>query len=544
MSTGPSRSVGLVVAGSVVQIASLAPVPLVVRELFGTALPAGDTGTVIWLGLLLLGLQVANGVATLRLRRHVAVQATRGSHEARTVVTDHLLRADLETVRRRSRSTWSNALNQQSRDLEMRSIALNGQVLPGIASAILILVVLSVISWELTLVLAICVWPLVWVIRLSRDRSVVAFTARQQAEAELLGESTAMLEGLETIRSYEAVEWQEERVTSRSRAMAERSTASYIEAAFSLVSTQAAVAAMVTVLLVVGALLIAADSLSVADFIAFTAGVAVLKTPLGSVGGSVAVLAGGTAAERVIAGLMDGDRPRPARPTSPTPVGASIASVELIGVGFSYGESPVLRDVSLRLERGSLVALVGPNGAGKTTLVHLVLGLFVPSHGELRVNGQRLSPDETAAFRRRVGVTHQSAELFNASIIDNITMGRSFDPDAIDEALRITGLSSLIEGLPEGIETVVGDGGRQLSKGQLQRIALARALIGQPELIILDEPTNHLDPDAVEKLLLELRQLPSRPAVLLVSHDHRAIDGAQAIYRMDHGELHVDRASS
>ncbi len=221
-----------------------------------------------------------------------------------------------------------------------------------------------------------------------------------------------------------------------------------------------------------------------------------------------------------------------------------IESVELIGVGFSYGATPVLTDVGMRLERGSLVALVGPNGAGKTTLVHLLLGLFDPSHGVLLVNGRPLSHGGAAAFRRRIGVTHQSAELFDTSIAENITMGRSLDADALDEALRITGLVSLIDQLPDGIETVVGDGGRQLSKGQLQRIALARALVGRPELVILDEPTNHLDPEAVEKLLLELRTLATQPAVLLVSHDHRALDDAQVVYRLEHGVLHVERDRS
>jgi ABC-type multidrug transport system fused ATPase/permease subunit len=215
-------------------------------------------------------------------------------------------------------------------------------------------------------------------------------------------------------------------------------------------------------------------------------------------------------------------------------------SIELRDVSFAYaGRPPALRGLSLRIEPGQLVALVGPNGSGKTTLARLLLRLHDGWRGDVLVDGADVRTRDLAALRREIGLAPQRVQLFDRSVRENIGFGRpdaSFE--AIVQAAKRVGAHAFIEALPEGYETRVGEGGVKLSGGQGQRIALARALLTDPPILVLDEATSMLDPDGELSFLERNRDWLRRRTVLLITHRPSSLRVADRIIEIRDGKAY------
>ena len=197
-------------------------------------------------------------------------------------------------------------------------------------------------------------------------------------------------------------------------------------------------------------------------------------------------------------------------------------TIECRGVSFAYpgSESLVLRSLSLSIPAGAVVAITGANGAGKTTLLKLLCGALRPNEGDILVGGVPLSPDNLPQFRRRLGVVFQDNLLLSHSLLDNVTL-RDFSIDAtsINAALSASGADDVVRRLPAGLTTPLGNGGRSLSGGEIQKVAIARALVRTPSLLVFDEVTNHLDSSSRTAFCELLESLRGRCTVLLVTHD-------------------------
>jgi ATP-binding cassette subfamily B protein len=214
-------------------------------------------------------------------------------------------------------------------------------------------------------------------------------------------------------------------------------------------------------------------------------------------------------------------------------------ALELENVSFRYGcRANVLEGVSLRIPAGRTVAVVGESGSGKSTLLKLLQGFYAPTEGRIRIDGVDLQDFELASLRRGVGVVSQEPFIFNGTLRDNIALGR---PEATLEevmaAARAAGLEEFITGLPERYETVIGERGANLSGGQRQRLAIARALLRQPEILIFDEATSHLD-TATERAIQEsLRTTLAGKTVVLVAHRLSTVKEADLIYVLHQGRV-------
>ncbi len=208
----------------------------------------------------------------------------------------------------------------------------------------------------------------------------------------------------------------------------------------------------------------------------------------------------------------------------PAPRGA--LRLEQVGVRFSGAEGPVLQGVTVSVEPGDIVGVVGPSGAGKTTLTRVMCGALRPMVGTVRLDGASLRDWDEAALGRHIGYAPQENALFAGTVAQNIsrfqTTADRGDSDAgVVAAAQAAGAHELILKLPQGYDTSVGPGGRGLSAGQAQRIALARALFGDPTLIILDEPNAHLDQEGEAALVEALKTARARGAAIVVVA-HRA----------------------
>jgi ATP-binding cassette, subfamily B, bacterial len=213
--------------------------------------------------------------------------------------------------------------------------------------------------------------------------------------------------------------------------------------------------------------------------------------------------------------------------------------VEFSHVSFGYqSERPVLEDINLLIEPYQTVALVGRSGSGKSTLVKLLLRYFEPQQGQILIDNQDIRSLDVGNYRRRLAIVHQEVDVFNGTLLDNLRYGK---PDAtfeqVQEACRISRLDEVIQQLPQGYYTVVGERGVRLSGGQRQRLGIARALVVEPDVLIFDEATSSLDYESERSIQLAMRSILGTRTTIIIAHRLSTVREADKIVVLDKGKI-------
>ncbi|MDO8071116.1 type I secretion system permease/ATPase [Janthinobacterium sp. SUN176] len=215
-------------------------------------------------------------------------------------------------------------------------------------------------------------------------------------------------------------------------------------------------------------------------------------------------------------------------------------AIEFQQVGFRYrpDAAEVLRDVSIVIAPGEVIGIVGRSGSGKSTLTRLAQRLYIPERGRVLIDGQDIAVIDTASLRRQIGVVLQENILFNRSVRDNIALSDPALPiDAVIAVAKLAGAHDFICELPEGYDTMVGEHGTGLSGGQRQRIAIARALVGNPRILIFDEATSALDYESEKIIQDNMRGICAGRTVLIIAHRLSAVREAHRIVVMERGQV-------
>ncbi len=446
----------------------------------------------------------------------------------------HVLRLPLRFFSRRPSGGIAKQIDQ-SDEIAPIIKAFAHDIAPEVICMLGVMAIMFTQSWKLSLAALITLPPYLFIVLLSSKRLETGLTQYYEMWDAVSGRIQDALGAVKTVKLSGA----EQRESEALRASSENAYATYVQRnrlANRYLFWQTSLSYLSHALVLgYGGLLVSRHQLTPGDIVMFVAYLDRLYTPIESLTGLAVSLQERFASFSRAANLMgepDAEAPGGALPPGP-------GLVEFRNVTFSYvPERAVLENVTMRFVAGKVTALVGPSGAGKTTASDLLLRLFEPQSGEILIDGTPIRSVEAALIRREVGVVAADGAIFSGTLADNIRYKR---PDASDQevlsAARECGLGPLLERLPDGLQTEVGERGTGLSLGERQRLQIARALVARPRVLVLDEATANLDYATESEIRSSLLDRADRPTTIIIAHRYSMVEFASHVIVMEGGRI-------
>jgi len=513
------------------QAALLIPVALLIEHAFDDVIPDREIGTLAVLGAILLGLFVASSLVAVTTRRLVLHLTTDAIADLRIAMLDRIQALPLRWFDHNDAARIHAILVADSERVYFMATSLASQGAPAVIVCAALSVALVTIDPLLFAILAITVPAIYLAGRLLRPLLVRRTYAWMESFDRFSARMLFALRARALIAAHGTEAVERRRAAVEIRALSDDGLAmGWVQSLYAQIfGTIAAVAAVIV--LVIGGAAVAEGHSSLGALVSFFTLLGLMRGQSSPLMTAAAQLVSGAESLRRLEDMLNLEEP-PAYPPGGRRIDWS-GSFALHGVDFAYGEDDVLRAVDVVAPTGLWTALAGPNGAGKTTIAALALGLYRPAGGSVSADGSALDELDVVALRSQVAVVSQDPFLFAGSVADNIGYG-SDDASAatIAEAACLAGADPVIEALPDGYETEVGDEGTLLSGGQRQLVMIVRAIHRRPRLLVLDEPTSSLDDEVGARVLAALRELPWRPTVLLISHDPAVLALADRCYEV------------
>jgi len=528
---------GLVLAavGSIVGAATEPMIPALMRLLLDRGWKSGSFS--LWLvPLSIISLFAVRGVAGFIAQYGMAWAANRGMLAMRSAMFARLLDAQPSLFTRNAASSLINTLTFEVQNGANQLVYSLQSLVKDSLSLVALLAYLLWLNWQLTLFVAVLFPAVALVMRVLSKRLHRLTVASQKATDELAYVVEENVLAWRIVRLHAAGASQATRFERVSEVLRRLSLKSVVAAATMTPITQLLAACSLSAVIVVALWQSGQTGDSVGSFVAFVVAMLQLIAPVKHLSEVAGPITRGLAAlDRGVA-LLDNTPPEAGGTFDP---GRSGGHIELREVTLRYrDDQPAALDaVSLEMHAGETVALVGPSGAGKSTLVNLLPRFIEPTSGTLLLDGQPLAAWDVQALRRQFALVSQDVVLFNDSVAANIALGDQVDRQRVRDALKGANLLDFVDGLPQGIDSIIGHNGGDLSGGQRQRMAIARAIYKNAPILILDEATSALDSESERLVQQALETLMRGRTSLVIAHRLSTIERADRIVALEAGRV-------
>jgi ATP-binding cassette, subfamily B, bacterial len=538
--------------------------PLILRAIIDKAIPTHDTDLVVLLATLAAVLAIVDAGLSLYERRTSAVVGEGLIYDMRSKVFRHIQRMPLAFFTRTQTGALVSRLNNDVIGAQQAFTDLLSNVVGNLVTVSIVLVAMFILSWQITLI-ALLLLPVFLVPARLVGRRLGAMTRESyhlNAEMNMVMNERFNVSGAMLVKLFGRPEAEEHAFERKAARVRDIGVAQALYARLFMVALTLTAALATAFAYGFGGVAAANGELQVGTLVALTAYLARLYQPLSQLSNvNLDVMTTLVSFERVFEVLdlvpMIAERPGavavPRGPASieldhvgftyPSAEDVSLASLEAVAVLEKPSGTEVLHDVSFRVEPGQMVALVGPSGAGKTTISSLVPRLYDVTRGAVRINGVDVRDATLASLQDVVGVVTQDPHLFHETLRSNLLYAR---PDATDAEIRLAlgqaQIQSLVDSLPDGLDTLVGERGYRLSGGEKQRVALARLILKAPDIVVLDEATAHLDSESEAAVQEALRTALAGRTSLVIAHRLSTVREADQLLVVDEGRV-VERGT-
>jgi ATP-binding cassette subfamily B protein len=520
---------------SAAQSLFIVPTLLLVRYVFDVAIPQKNINLLMLIGVGIFVFRLINSAVSLWVRSRNISTIKTVIFNLRDDLLNRIYRFSRAAHTRLDQKTTHARIVQDTERLSNMSNALISRLIPSLFTSIALCVILLFLNWFLFLIM-ISLFPVVFLASRFTGKLVKekVFTFQRAFEAFSKG-VLFILRHMDLTRVQTAEEQEIRRQTEILRDLRTRTgKMAFIYAIHGNVQS-ILIGLSGVIILVVGGITVASKSITLGEFISFYVAAGYLSGHVNTITSSIADIIAGNESIVTLHQLASTKNVQPYIGKKQIPFKGFLS---LESVSFRYEDQPILKDVSLSLHPHSRVAIIGSNGAGKSTMAHLILGFYSPLSGRLYADDIPYEEVDVVHLRRQIGVVMQDPALFSGTILENISYGSpGAERKDVARAAKLAMADDFIRRLPEGYDTYIGEDGVMLSGGERQRLALARALLRRPKLLILDEPTNHLDRVSVGQLLDNLDDLEDRPAILMISHDMSVVRHADEVFRLEEGIL-------
>jgi len=364
------------------------------------------------------------------------------------------------------------------------------------------------------------------------------FRERRKINAEVAGRLTESLAGVRVVKGYHAEEREAQVFAGGVRRLLENVLRTLTASSWMGLSSSVLLGVVSAGMLYIGTRRIVAGAMTPGSFFTYAIFLGLLVAPM------LQIVGIGTDLTEALAGLertreLLGERPEDEDPKRSVRLGPVRGEVEFDGVGFAYEPGKmVLHDISFRSQPGTVTALVGPSGSGKSTLIGLIAAFYVPTAGTVRIDGVDLASARLDSYRTQLGVVLQESFLFDGTIRENVAFSRpQASENEILAACRIARVDEFAENFEKKYDTIVGERGVKLSGGQRQRVSIARAILGDPRILILDEATSSLDSESEALIQEGLAYLMRGRTTFVIAHRLSTIRRADQILVVEAGRI-------
>ncbi len=533
--------------------------PLILQHIINNGIIDHKDFIVVDLALVIAGLAVVDAI-TAFFERFISAKIGEGLiFDMRTRIFNHIQSMSLAFFTRTQTGALVSRLNNDVLGAQEAFTDVLSNVIGNLISVILVLAAMFFLAWQLTLItliiLPIFLIPARWLGRRLRDITLESYnlnSSMNNTMIERFNVSGALLSKI-----FGNVNQENKNFQTKARRVRDIGVTQAMYARFLFIALMLTASLATAIVYGWGGILAIDKTLSVGTIVALAAYLSRLYGPLTQLSNmNVDIMTALVSFERVFE-ILDLQPliknkphalPLPMGPAKivfnqvefryPTAKEVSLASLESVATLSKTRQKQILFGISFTIEPGTHLALVGPSGAGKTTISQLTARLYDVTSGSIKINGVDVRDLNLESLRSRLGIVTQEAHLFHETIRDNLLFAKPSATEAeINEAIENAQLSELINNLPEGLDTMVGDRGYRLSGGEKQRLAIARVLLKQPDIVILDEATAHLDSGSEAAIQKALKYTLKGRTSLIIAHRLSTIQDADQILVIDHGRV-------